>query len=137
MAKSARKSPLRYRKRIVRSEFFAAKGVTASRLRRRKYVLVRRFGFPEELLGGSLTQTRRSCGKATCHCAAGLGHPQWVLTYSVEGTKYVQALPADAVPALQPLVERGRDYRDAVAELFGINSQLVSLWRQQQRTRRR
>lgn len=131
MANSARKRPFRTRKNRVRSEFFAAKSAAASRLRRRKYVLVHRFGFPDEFLGGSLTQTHRRCGKATCHCASGAGHPQWALTYSVEGTKYVQALPAEVVPALQPLVERGREYRDAVAELLSINAQLVSLWRQQ------
>ncbi len=137
MTKSARKAPFRTRKRKAKSAFFATKSAKASRLRRRKYALIRRFDFPEEILGGSLTQTRRSCGKATCRCASGLGHPQWVLTFSVRGTKHVQALPADAVPALRPLIERGRDYRDAVSELLAINAQLVSLWRQRERTRRR
>ena len=135
MGKSARKTTFRTKNNIAQSTFFATKSVAASRLRRRKYALVRRFGFPAEALGGSLTQTHRRCGRATCHCASGVGHPQWALTYSVKGTRYVQAVPADAVPELRPLVARGREYRNAVAELLAINAQLLSLWRQEQRRR--
>jgi hypothetical protein len=61
----------------------------------------------------------------------------WTLTYSVEGTKHVQVIPAEHVVALQPLLERARHYREALAEHLAINAQLVSLWRVQQRARRR
>jgi hypothetical protein len=135
MMKSARKYTFRAKNNITQSAFFATKSVAASRLRRRKYALARRFVFPTEVLGGSLTQTHRRFGRATCHCAAGLGHPQWALTYSVKGTRYVQAVPADAVPELRRLVARGREYRNAVAELLAINAQLLSLWRKEQRGR--
>ena len=115
--------------RSLRNGIFSAKGVEASRLRRRKFALVRRYGIPEELLGGSLTETLRRCGKPGCHCASDAGHPMWTLTYSVEGKKHVLVIPAAAVPLLKPLVESGREYRDAVAELLAINAQLLSLWR--------
>jgi hypothetical protein len=137
MVKSARNVTLRTKKNTAKSVFFAAKCATAARLRRRKYALVRRFGFPAEVLGGSLAQTYRRCGRPTCHCAAGVGHPQWALTYCVKGTKYVQALPADVVPELQLLVARGHQYRDAVTELLAINAQLLSLWRKEQRGRQK
>jgi hypothetical protein len=129
MAKSASKRP-------VRLVCYAAKGPAASRLRQRKYALARKLGLPAELLGGSLTLTHRRCGKPACRCASDPGHPLWTLTYSVEGQKHVQAVPAASVAALQPLLLRARVYRDALSELLAINAQLVSLWRQQQRARR-
>jgi hypothetical protein len=103
----------------------------ASRLRQRKYSLVRALGLPDDLLGGSLTLTHRRCGKPGCRCASGEGHPLWALTYSVDGDKHVQAIPAAMVEQLQPLLERGRRYREGLVELLGINAQLVTLWRQQ------
>ena len=118
-----------------RSPFFAAKGIQASLLRRRRYELVRGYGFPTDLLGGSLTLTQRRCGKAGCRCASGEGHPMWTLTYSVHGAKQVLVVPNTAVPSLQPLAEQGRRWRDALGELLAINAQLVSLWRREQRQR--
>ena len=59
----------------------------------------------------------------------------WTLTYSVQGNKHVQVVPNAVVPLLRPLVESGREYRDAVAELLAINAQLLSLWRIEQRQR--
>lgn len=61
----------------------------------------------------------------------------WTLTYSVAGTKHVQVIPKAAVASLQPLVECGRQYRDAVAELLALNAQLLGLWLKQQRTKAR
>lgn len=128
MAKSASK-------RAHRNEWFKAKGVEASQLRRHKYALVRQFGLPEDLLGGALSLTHRRCGKAGCRCASGDLHPMWTLTYSVAGKRHVEVIPHALVPLLQPLVERGQVYRDAVAEVRRINAQLLHLWRQEQRSR--
>jgi hypothetical protein len=122
-------------KTVHRSTIFEAKGSAASLLRRRKYELVRSFDLPADLLGGSLTLTQRRCGKAGCRCASGDGHPMWTLTYSVEDDKQVLVVPAADVALLQPLVEQGRRWRDALSELLAINAQLLSLWRQQQRQR--
>lgn len=104
----------------TRMEFFAAKGTQASRLRRRKYTLARRFGLPADILGGSLVLSHRRCGKPTCWCADSDGHPQWTLTYSVDGTKQVENIPEDRVDDLMPLVEEGQSYRKAVIELRAI-----------------
>jgi len=128
MAKSASK-------RTHRIARFAAKGVESSRLRQRKYALVRRFGFPEELLGGALTLTHRRCGKAGCRCAAGERHPMWTLTYSVDGNRHVEVIPRELVEQLKPLVDRCREHLDALRELGAINAQLLHLWRKEQRNR--
>jgi len=43
--------------------------------------ILRQFQFPEDLLPGSLSLTHRRCGKPTCHCASGEGHPIWLLGF--------------------------------------------------------
>lgn len=119
-----------------RTRLFSAKGVQASQLRRRKHSLARRFQLPSDLLGGSLVLANRRCGKPSCWCADEDGHPQWTLTYSVQGAKFVEHIPGNLVDALLPLVERGQEYRDAVAEIRSINAQLIRLWRLEQREKK-
>jgi len=135
MVKSARKKAIRREKRISKTACYAAKGVTASQLRRRRHVLAARFAIPAELLGGSLKQVTRRCGKPACRCASGEGHPMWTLTYSIDGRRRVEFLPDAAVALAKPLAEEGRAYRDALHEILAINAQLVSLWRKEQRAR--
>jgi hypothetical protein len=107
------------------------KGETAARLRQRKYALLRRFQIPPDALPGSLVETHHRCGKPNCRCAQGELHPMWSLTFMVEGKKHVQHIPRELVEELQPLVEQGREFKDAVAEVFAANAQLLGLWRQQ------
>src|SRR6266851_5583760 len=74
------------------------RGEQAARLRQRKFALLQRYQIPEtvvaDLLPGSLSQSRRRCGKPTCHCAAGPGHPSWYLAFMVGGTQRVEHIPA-------------------------------------------
>ena len=112
-------------------KFYDAKGDAASRLRQRKHELLRRFQVPADALPGSLAQTHRRCGKASCHCAEGKGHPMWSLTFMVDGKKRVERIPNEWVDEIRPLVGAGREFKDAVAEIFAVNAQLLTLWRQQ------
>ena len=116
--------------------WFRAKGSAASRLRQRKHQLLRRFRIPEHALPGSLALTHRRCGKPTCHCASEKGHPMWSLTFMVDGKKKVEPIPAEWVEEIRPLVLEGRVYKDAVAEVFAINAQLLALWRRQNRKKK-
>ena len=116
--------------------WFTAKGPTASRLRQRKHELLRRFRIPEHALPGSLALTHRRCGKPTCHCASGDGHPMWSLTFMVDGKKRVERIPTAWVEDLRSLVADGRQYKNAVAEVFAINAQLLALWRKQNQKKR-
>lgn len=122
---------------MVQKRCYAAKNKEASLLRKRKYDLVRRFGLPEDALGGHLAKTYRRCGKPTCHCATGPGHPQWSLSYSLDGKKHTVALPASLAAELAPSVEEGRQLREAVMELLAINVRLLRLWREEQRSKGR
>jgi hypothetical protein len=120
---------------MAQMKYFSAKNREASVLRQRKYALVRRHGVPEDILGGHLARTYRRCGKPTCHCAKGQGHATWTLSYSFEGKKRVESLPAALAADLAPLVEEGRLLREATMEVLAINLQLLRLWRLEQRGR--
>ena len=120
----------------MKMKWFSAKGTEAAQLRQRKYELVRRFNLPENALGGSLSLTHRRCGKKTCHCAEGKGHPMWSLTFMVDGKKRVERIPDEWVEEIRPLVEQGRELKNAFAEVIALNGQLLALWRKQQTKKR-
>src|SRR5258705_6173331 len=77
----------------------------ASRLRQRKFQLLRRFSIPADALPGSLSLSHLRCGKPTCHCADDRGHPVWSLTFMVQGTKQVQHIPQDWVEEVRRRVK--------------------------------
>ena len=110
----------------------APKGVRAARLRQRKIELLRRFPIPADLLAGSLSLTHRRCGQPTCHCAIDRkGHPVWSLTFMAGGKKRVERIPKEWAEEVQRGVEGSREFKQAVAEVFAANAQLLVLWRKQ------
>ena len=108
------------------------KGPQAARLRQRKFAVLRRLTIPGEALPGSLALTHRRCGKPTCHCATGEGHPVWSLTYMVGGKKRVERIPPEWVDEIRRLVAAGRAFKEAVADVLAANAELLVLWRRQQ-----
>jgi hypothetical protein len=117
-------------------EQFSARSPEASRLRQRKYALVRKFGLPEDLVGGSLSNTPRRCGKLNCHCAKGRGHSQWGVTFSRGGRKRVERVPADWVEELEQAVLDSQAYLAAVKEVMAINLELLAQTRRQRQRHR-
>ena len=110
-------------------------GPEAAALKRRKRALLARLRIPPDALPGSLALTRRRCGKSSCHCAKGAGHPFYSLTFMVDGKKRVESIPLEWIDAVRPAVDSGRGFKDAIAELFVINAQLLVLSRQQRHRR--
>lgn len=110
-------------------------GERAARLRQRKFALLRRYAIGEDVvrdvLPGSLSETRRRCGKATCHCATGEGHLSAYLTFMVAGRKRVERIPAAWVAEVRRRVQAGRAFKEAVAEVLAANAELLMLERQQ------
>ncbi len=106
-------------------------GPEASRLRRRARLLIARFQVPSDALPGSLSLSHRRCGKPSCHCAKGDGHPLWTLTFMAGGKKRVEAIPVDWLDVIRPRVEAGRFFKEAAAELLVINAELLVLARNQ------
>lgn len=109
----------------------APAGPPAHRLRQRKRLLVSRLNLPPDALPGSLSLTHRRCGKPSCHCADGPGHPLWSLTFMVQGKKRVQHIPQPWVEAVRQRVDHGRQFREALAELFVLNAELLVIERKQ------
>jgi hypothetical protein len=110
-----------------------ARGAQATRLRRRARRLLARFHLPTDALPGSLVVSHRRCGKASCHCAKGDGHPFATLTFMVAGKKRVEAMPADWLTIIRPRVDAGQNFKKIAAELLAINAELLVLARQQRR----
>lgn len=117
--------------------WYDASGDAAARLRQRKYAVLRRWQIPPDALPGSLALTHRRCGTPTCHCAKGEGHPLWSLTFMVSGKKHVERIPHEWVEQIRPLVEQGREFKEAVSEVFAANAQLLALRCQQSTPKRR
>jgi hypothetical protein len=115
----------------MKKRWYDAKGDKAARLRQRKHALLAGFQIPPDALAGSLAQTHRRCGKPTCHCADGEGHAIWSLTFMAKGKTRGERVPDEWVDEIRPLVEEGREFKEAVAEVFAANAQLLALWRQQ------
>jgi len=107
------------------------RGPEASRLRRRARRLLARFSVPEHALPGSLALSHRRCGKPSCHCAKGEGHPFWTLTFMVGGKKRVEAVPAEWAELIRPRVDAGRRLKQLAAEVLTINAELMVLARKQ------
>jgi hypothetical protein len=113
------------------------KGPLASRWRQRKFALLRRFAFPEDLLPGSLTLSTTRCGKPTCHCAEGEGHPAWTLTFMSHGKRRVERIPREWIEEVRRRVEAGHQFQQALGEVLTANAELLVLARQQRRKPRR
>lgn len=107
------------------------RGPAAARLRQRKFAVLRRLKIPPEALPGSLALTHRRCGKPTCHCATGEGHPLWSLTFMVGGKKRVERIPAEWLAPVRRRVEEGRACKDGIAEVFALNAVLLAIERKQ------
>ena len=107
------------------------KGPLASRLRQRKFELLRQLPIPGDLLPGSLVLTHTRGGKPTCHCAKGKGHAAWSLMFMAGGKKHTQRIPKEWVEEVQKQVEAGRKFQDAVREVLTANAQLLVLARKQ------
>jgi hypothetical protein len=50
----------------------------------------------------------------------------------VHGKKRVERIPDDWVEVVGQRVKAGREFKEAVAEVFAANAQLLTLWRKQQ-----
>ena len=56
---------------------------------------------------------------------------RWLLTFRDDGRKRVERIPDEWVEQIRPLVEQGREFKDAIAEVFAANAKLLALWRRQ------
>jgi hypothetical protein len=107
-------------------------GQLAARIRQRKFATLRVLTrVPPDALLGSLAVHRRRCGKPTCRCAKGEGHEAWSFTFMIDSHKHVLHVPASWVEEVRLCVEEGRQFKEAVTQVFAANAQLLALDLQQ------
>ena len=104
-----------------------------SSLKRSRERLLKKIKVPEDGLPGSLSVSRFRCGKKSCHCNSGDGHENWTLTYMSEGTKRVKHIPSDLVDQVRHQVEEGKDFKEAINQIFAANAELLVLLRKGER----
>jgi len=109
------------------------RGSDAARLRKIKFDRLRGLRLPSDGLPGSLTLNLTKCGKSTCRCAQGEGHPSWVLTFTRGGRRRVERIPQEWVEDVRRRVAEGRAFKEAVAEILAANAELLVLARRQRR----
>jgi hypothetical protein len=90
----------------------------------------------EDVLRGSIVERSICCGRASCHCAEGVGHPVTYLSVTLGGGKTKQiSLP----PALREQARRGVSvYLECWAileEISEINRELLGLERENLRSK--
>jgi hypothetical protein len=86
----------------------------------------------EEVLRGSVIVRSLRCGKPSCHCAEGEGHPATYLSVTLAGGRTEQiSLPAALVPVAERGVAHYHAWWAAIEQLSAINRDLIRQRRQQ------
>src|SRR5512145_2172668 len=90
------------------------RGPQAARLRQRKTELLARCPIPDDLLPGSLSMSKRRCGKPNCHCANphDPGPHTRKFTYTVDGKQRTIHAPKAWVEDVQGRVQAVREFLD-------------------------
>lgn len=105
--------------------------LSRARLEARRQQLLAGLTLPGDGLPGSLTLSHRRCGSPTCHChTEAQGHPSWTLTFRADGRTRVVHVPVDDFDAVRARVDTGNAFKQTLAEILGINAQLMVLDRQ-------
>ena len=86
----------------------------------------------EEVLRGSVIVRSLRCGKSSCHCAEGEGHPATYLSVTLAGGRTEQiSLPAALIPVAERGVATYHAWWAAIEQLSAINRDLIRQRRQQ------
>lgn len=95
-------------------------------LQRRRATILRRLPPLEEVLRGSLLRREVRCGKPTCHCATGAGHPRRYVTVTFAGGRTQQVtVPPHLAATVQRWVRNYARWWTAVEEISAINRRLL------------
>ncbi len=102
--------------------------MTVRQLRARRRRLARSFPDVEALIGGSVVEQGRRCGKEACRCATGELHGPYtyVLLPRHGGRTRTVYVPAGAAEAVRQGAALSAHVRDIVEEISAINIELLS-----------
>lgn len=76
---------------------------------------------------GSLVKVTRKCGKPTCRCASGEGHPAVYLSTKVAGKTRMVYIPADCLDTVTQQAQSYRRLRKHRASLAKLSQQSLQL----------
>jgi hypothetical protein len=80
----------------------------------------------EEVLRGTLLHREIRCGKPTCHCATGSGHPITCVTVSVANGRTQQVtVPREWRATVRRWIANYQRYWQAIEAISAINRQLL------------
>ena len=97
----------------------------ASLLRARRRIADRLPPF-EELLRASLLDRQVRCGKPTCHCAEGPGHPAVYVGVTFRGGRTEQiTVPRQLLPTIRRWIRNYQRWWEAVEKVSAINRGLL------------
>src|SRR5437867_1879983 len=84
----------------------------------------------EELLRASLLERQVRCGKPTCHCAEGPGHPAVYVGVTFRGGRTEQiTVPPKLLPTIRRWVRNYQRWWNAIEKVSAINRRLLRLRR--------
>lgn len=82
----------------------------------------------EEVLRGSFLRREIRCGKPTCRCAKGPGHPIAYVSVTFPGGRTQQiTVPRDLARTVQLWINNYRRWWEAIEEVSAINRRLLQL----------
>ena len=98
-----------------------------ARLAKERDAVERVFPGRKELLKGTVTEVRRTCGKPGCKCSKGDKHLCYQLSASVEGKTRTRNVPRKYLAKVKHLTENYRRFRRARANWVRINTRMLEL----------
>lgn len=103
-----------------------SKKSTRENLEARKMSIIEALPPFSQMVRGSIFERQIKCGKASCRCAKGQGHPTTYLSVSFEKGKTVQiTVPKKLIPTVRNWVENYSKFWNALEQISEINRQLL------------
>lgn len=97
-------------------------------LRRRRHTIPKALPPLEDVLRGSLLQREIRCGKPTCRCATGAGHPIVYVTVTFPGGRTQQVtVPPDLARTVRRWIDNYGRWWQAIEDVSAINRRLLQL----------
>jgi len=94
-------------------------------LRRMRDARVKKLVAERPVLGGSLVQIAKHCGRPGCHCQTGEKHVGWYLTRPVKGKTQTTYVPQEILEEVQGWIQEHRRLKKLMAEIAELNRELI------------
>jgi hypothetical protein len=108
------------------SDMAKSKADRAVRLQQRKEAVLGSLPAFSEILRGSFFERSVRCGKPSCHCASGEGHPRAYVGVTFAGGRTEQlTVPRELIPLVRRWVANYQRWWRAIERVSQVNRQLL------------